>query len=46
VTIETGKPDAFYARITELAASGEYGTIQEVTSPDDNLQAVFQYLVK
>ena len=46
ITIETGKPDAFYSRITELAASGEYGTIQEVTSPDDNLQAVFQYLVK
>jgi ABC-2 type transport system ATP-binding protein len=46
VTIETGKPDAFYSRITELAASGEFGTIQEVTSPDDNLQAVFQYLVK
>ena len=24
----------------------EYGEISEVTSPDDNLQAVFQYLVK
>ena len=46
VVIETGKPDAFYARVTELAASGEYGTIEEVTSPDDNLAAVFQYLVK
>jgi ABC-2 type transport system ATP-binding protein len=46
VVIETGKPDAFYARVTELAASGDYGTIEEVTSPDDNLQAVFQYLVK
>jgi len=46
VTVETGKPDAFYARLTELAASGEYGLIEEVTSPDDNLQAVFQYLVK
>jgi ABC-2 type transport system ATP-binding protein len=46
VTVETGKPDAFYARLTELAASGEYGAIEEVTSPDDNLQAVFQYLVK
>jgi ABC-2 type transport system ATP-binding protein len=46
VTIETGKPDAFYTRVTELAASGEYGSIEEVTSPDDNLQAVFQYLVK
>jgi ABC-2 type transport system ATP-binding protein len=46
VTVETGKPDAFYARLTELAASGQYGAIDEVTSPDDNLQAVFQYLVK
>ena len=36
----------FYARLTELAASGERGAIDEVTSPDDNLQAVFQYLVK
>ena len=45
-TVETGTPDAFYARLTELAASGEYGTIDEVTSPDDNLAAVFQYLVK
>ena len=46
VTVETGTPDAFYARLTELAASGEHGTIDEVTSPDDNLSAVFQYLVK
>ncbi|CAN5815622.1 ABC transporter ATP-binding protein [soil metagenome] len=46
VVVETGMPDAFYARVTELAASGEYGAIEEVTSPDDNLQAVFQYLVK
>ena len=46
VVVETGKPDAFYARLTELAASGEFGTIDEVTSPDDNLQAVFKYLVK
>ncbi len=46
VVVQTGRPDAFYARLTELAASGEHGTIHEVTSPDDNLQAVFQYLVK
>jgi ABC-2 type transport system ATP-binding protein len=46
VVVETGKPDAFYSRLTEMAASGEYGAIDEVTSPDDNLQAVFQYLVK
>jgi len=46
VIVETGKPDAFYGRLTELAASGEGGPIEEVTSPDDNLQAVFRYLVK
>jgi ABC-2 type transport system ATP-binding protein len=46
VVVQTGRPDAFYARLTDLAASGEHGAIHEVTSPDDNLQAVFQYLVK
>jgi ABC-2 type transport system ATP-binding protein len=46
VVVETGKPDDFYARLTEIAASGEHGPIEEVTSPDDNLQAVFRYLVK
>jgi ABC-2 type transport system ATP-binding protein len=46
VVVETAKPDAFYARLTDMAASGEFGAIDEVTSPDDNLQAVFQYLVK
>jgi ABC-2 type transport system ATP-binding protein len=46
VVVETGKPDAFYALVTRMAASGDFGTIDEVTSPDDNLQAVFQYLVK
>ena len=46
VVVETGKPDMFYSRLTEMAASGEFGAIDEVTSPDDNLAAVFQYLVK
>jgi ABC-2 type transport system ATP-binding protein len=46
VVVQTGRPDAFYARLTDLAASGEHGVIHEVTSPDDNLQAVFKYLVK
>ena len=46
VVVQTARPDVFYARLTDLAASGELGTIHEVTSPDDNLQAVFQYLVK
>src|SRR6185503_1666562 len=46
LVVETARPDAFYARVTEMAASGEAGPIDEVTSPDDNLQAVFQYLIK
>jgi ABC-2 type transport system ATP-binding protein len=46
LVIQTGRPDAFYASLTAIAASGELGAIHEVTSPDDNLQAVFKYLVK
>jgi ABC-2 type transport system ATP-binding protein len=46
VVVETARPDAFYTRLTEIAASGEFGAVDEVTSPDDNLQAVFKYLVK
>jgi ABC-2 type transport system ATP-binding protein len=46
VVVETARPDGFYARLTDLAASGEAGAIDEVQSPDDNLQAVFRYLVK
>lgn len=46
VIVQTARPDAFYSRLTELAASNELGAIQEITSPDDNLQAVFEYLVK
>jgi ABC-2 type transport system ATP-binding protein len=46
IVVETSKPDSFYRYLTELAASGTAGEITEVTSPDDNLQAVFKYLVK
>ena len=46
VVVETAKPDAFYGRLTELVAAGDAGAVEEVTSPDDNLQAVFKYLVK
>jgi ABC-2 type transport system ATP-binding protein len=46
VVVETGKPDEFYASLTELVAGGQAGDVAEVTSPDDNLQAVFKYLVK
>ena len=46
VVVETGKPDAFYGRLTAVAATGAFGEVYEVSSPDDNLQAVFDYLVK
>jgi ABC-2 type transport system ATP-binding protein len=46
VVVETSKPDTFYKYLTDLAADGRAGAITEVTSPDDNLQAVFKYLVK
>ena len=44
--IQTARPEVFYARVTELAASGDAGPLDEVTSPADNLQAVFQYPVQ
>ena len=46
LVVQTAKPDVFYTRLTELAATGEAGAVEEVASPDDNLAAVFQYLVK
>jgi ABC-2 type transport system ATP-binding protein len=46
LVVETDAPDTFYAQLTELAATEQFGRIDEVTSPDDNLAAVFEYLVK
>ena len=45
VIIQTERPDEFYVRLTSLAGSGE-AAIEEITSPDNTLQAVFEYLVK
>jgi ABC-2 type transport system ATP-binding protein len=42
--VETRKPDAFYGRLPALAADGG-ASIREVYSEDDNLEAVFKYLV-
>ncbi len=45
VVAETRAPDAFYSRLPELSLQD--GTaIEEVYSEDDNLEAVFKYLVK
>jgi ABC-2 type transport system ATP-binding protein len=46
VVVETARPDEFYAQLTGLVAAGACGSVEEPTSPDDNLQAVFKYLVK
>jgi ABC-2 type transport system ATP-binding protein len=46
VVVETGKPDEFYSSLTELVAAGACGAVEEVSSPDDNQQAVFKDLVK
>jgi ABC-2 type transport system ATP-binding protein len=46
LVVATAQPDAFYTRLTALAASGDGGEIDEITSPDDTLQGVFTYLVK
>ncbi len=42
--VETHKPDAFYSRLPALSLEDGMA-IQEVYSDDDNLQAVFKYLV-
>ena len=43
--LQTARPDEFYGRLTQMAASGE-AAVEEITSPDDTLQAVFEYLVR
>jgi ABC-2 type transport system ATP-binding protein len=44
VMVETRSPDAFYRRLPELSLQ-EGMAIREVYSDDDNLEAVFKYLV-
>jgi len=45
IMVQTRSPDAFYGRLPQLSL--EDGTaIREVYSDDDNLEAVFKYLVE
>jgi ABC-2 type transport system ATP-binding protein len=44
VLVETRQPDAFYARLPALSLEDGTG-LREVYSEDDNLEAVFKYLV-
>ena len=45
VRLQTLEPDRFYRALTELVWK-EGLPIEELTSPDDNLEAVFHYLVE
>ena len=44
IMVETRAPDAFYGRLPQLTQEDGLG-IEEVYSEDDNLEAVFKYLV-
>lgn len=45
VWIKTPQPDAFYAKLPKVAL-GAGAEIREISSPDDNLEAVFRYLTE
>jgi len=45
VIVETPRPDDFYARLTGVLAEGGF-EVQSIASPDDNLAAVFRYLME
>ena len=44
ILVETRQPDAFYGRLAAISGQGDT-PIAEVYSADDNLEAVFKYLV-
>jgi ABC-2 type transport system ATP-binding protein len=44
LVVETHKRDDFYGRLTGAVLDGGI-EVEEISSPDDNLQAVFEYLV-
>jgi ABC-2 type transport system ATP-binding protein len=43
--VRTREPDAFYSRLPAIATKLDCA-IEELTSPDDNLEAVFRYLTE
>lgn len=43
--VRTPKPDDFYAKLPRIALGAEAG-LKEISSPDDNLEAVFRYLTE
>jgi ABC-2 type transport system ATP-binding protein len=45
VWVRTPQPDAFYAKLPKIALEAG-AEIREISSPDDNLEAVFKYLTE
>ncbi len=45
LTVRTRDPDRFYSSLGQIASDGEL-VVESFYSPDNNLQAVFNYLVK
>lgn len=43
--IETAQPDQFYTQLPDVALAGDY-PVTDFHSPDNNLEAVFNYLVQ
>lgn len=44
ILVETNNRDMFFGRLPSIFVSNEI-KVEEITSPDDNLQAVFDYLI-
>jgi ABC-2 type transport system ATP-binding protein len=44
LVVETHKRDDFFGRLTGVVLEAGIA-VEEISSPDDNLQAVFEYLV-
>jgi ABC-2 type transport system ATP-binding protein len=44
LVVETRHPDRFHNRLTDLILAEDI-SVEALSSPDDNLQAVFDYLV-
>ncbi|HUW55757.1 MAG TPA: ABC transporter ATP-binding protein [Planctomycetota bacterium] len=45
VVVQTTRPDDFYARLPGVLVEGNFD-VRSIASPDDNLAAVFRYLVE
>jgi ABC-2 type transport system ATP-binding protein len=45
IWLRTPQPDAFYAKLPAIALAVG-GAVREISSPDDNLEAVFRYLTE